>query len=91
MLLGHEAYPTSRLFTRQQTFSDPMIHPTRQSPFPKGFTWGAAAAAYQIEGAWDEDGKGLSVWDDMTHRGGKIKGETNGNKACDHYRRWPDD
>ncbi len=59
--------------------------------FPHNFTWGAATAAYQIEGAWNEDGKGPSVWDDMTHRGGKIKGGTNGDVACDHYHRWPED
>lgn len=59
--------------------------------FPPHFTWGAATAAYQIEGAWDEDGKGQSVWDDMVHRGGKIKGNAHGDVACDHYHRWPED
>ena len=59
--------------------------------FPADFLWGAATAAYQIEGAWDEDGKGPSVWDTFSHTPGKVaRGET-GDVACDHYHRWRDD
>ena len=61
------------------------------SPFPKDFCWGAAAAAYQIEGAWNEDGKGPSVWDDFSHRPGKIYLNHNGDVACDHYHRYRED
>ena len=68
-----------------------MNHKNTPPNFPRAFTWGAATAAYQIEGAWNKDGKGPSVWDDMVHRGGKIKGDTNGDIACDHYHRWPED
>lgn len=60
-------------------------------PFPKNFTWGAAAAAYQIEGAVAEDGRGPSIWDIHTHQPGKIFENHNGDVACDHYHRYPED
>lgn len=59
--------------------------------FPKNFTWGAAAAAYQIEGAWAEDGRGPSIWDVFSQQPGKIFDNHNGNVACDHYHRWKED
>ena len=63
-----------------------------QSPFPPGFLWGAATAAYQIEGAWNADGKGPSVWDMVCHeKPGAIRGNETGDIACDHYHRWRED
>lgn len=53
--------------------------------FPPGFTWGAATAAYQIEGAWDADGKGPNIWDDFSHTSGKTYKGHHGDLACDHY------
>jgi len=59
--------------------------------FPEGFLWGASMAAYQIEGAVAEDGRGPSIWDTFSHIPGKILGNDNGDIACDHYHRWPQD
>jgi 6-phospho-beta-glucosidase len=59
--------------------------------FPTGFLWGAASAAYQVEGAWDADGKGLSVWDVFTKLPGKTFQGSNGDVAVDHYRRYKED
>lgn len=67
-----------------------MIHQT-QKPFPKTFLWGAASAAYQIEGAWNEDGKGVSNWDKFVRIPGKTFKETNGDVAVDHYHRYKED
>ena len=59
--------------------------------FPKNFTWGAAAASYQIEGAAREDGKGPSVWDMMCEQPGRVWEGHTGNVACDHYHRYKED
>ncbi|HLP19006.1 MAG TPA: GH1 family beta-glucosidase [Chitinophagales bacterium] len=60
--------------------------------FGKDFVWGTATAAYQIEGAWDTDGKGPSVWDHFTHHHkGKIKTHENGDVACDFYHKYESD
>ncbi|TNY38011.1 GH1 family beta-glucosidase [Thermomonospora catenispora] len=59
--------------------------------FPPGFLWGAATAAYQIEGATREDGRGPSIWDAFTRRPGAIAGGDTGEVACDHYHRWRED
>ncbi len=59
--------------------------------FPHDFVWGAASAAYQIEGAWNEDGKGESIWDRFSHTPGRIADGTTGDTACDHYHRYAQD
>lgn len=59
--------------------------------FPKDFLWGSASAAYQVEGAWQEDGKGVSIWDEFVRIPGKTFKATNGNIAVDHYHRYQED
>ncbi len=56
--------------------------------FPDGFVWGTATAAYQIEGAKDEDGKGESIWDRFAGTPGKTVDGKDGRLACDHYHRY---
>jgi beta-glucosidase len=59
--------------------------------FPGGFVWGAATAAYQIEGAASEGGRTPSIWDTFSHTPGAVAGADNGDVACDHYHRFRDD
>src|ERR1700730_1500459 len=68
--------------------------PRRQSDadrFPDTFIWGAATAAYQIEGAAREDGRGQSIWDTFARMPGRVYGGHTGDVACDHYSRYADD
>ncbi len=59
--------------------------------FPAGFLWGAASAAYQVEGAVDEDGRGRSVWDTFTAQPDRVVGGATGAVATDHYHRYRED
>lgn len=59
--------------------------------FPDGFIWGTATSAYQIEGAWNEDGQGPSIWDIFSHTPGKIQNGDTGDVACDHDHRYRED
>jgi len=54
--------------------------------FPDGFLWGVSTSAFQIEGSLDADGRGPSIWDRFSGESGDT-----GERACDHYRRWPGD
>jgi beta-glucosidase len=58
---------------------------------PAGFRWGVATAAYQIEGAVNEDGRGVSIWDTFTHEPDHVADDSTGDVACDHYHRYAED
>lgn len=59
--------------------------------FPPDFVWGAATAAFQIEGAVTADGRVPSIWDTFCRVPGAVAGGDTGDVACDHYHRWPED
>lgn len=59
--------------------------------FPKDFLWGSATSSYQIEGAWQEDGKGPNIWDVFSHTPGRVANGDTGDVAIDHYHRYRDD
>ena len=59
--------------------------------FPDRFLWGTATAAYQVEGAATEDGRGPSIWDTFSHTPGKVVGNANGDVADDHFHRYKED
>jgi len=72
-------------------YADPRTVPIRTESFPEGFLWGAATSSYQIEGAWNQDGKGESIWDKFCRVPGAISEGHTGETACDHYHRWEGD
>lgn len=61
----------------------------KEMSFSEKFLWGAASAAYQVEGAYQEDGKGMGIWDALSE--GHVKHGDTGNIACDHYHRYKED
>ena len=88
-LLGGDPYSAAR--DQAQARGAVPSTEIQQARFPDGFLWGTATAAYQVEGAWNEDGKGESIWDRFTHTAGKVKGGTTGDVACDQYHLYPQD
>ena len=69
----------------------PTTVPQDSLSFPPGFLWGCATAAYQIEGAAREDGRGQTNWDIFSHTPGKVANGDTGDVACDSYHRYPED
>ncbi len=90
---GAEELGISRKGLRARSFVAHGGAPRKKSDmsFKSDFTWGVAAASYQIEGACNEDGKGLSVWDMMTRQKGRVWEDHTGDVACDHYHRYRED
>lgn len=87
-LLGSSA-PADGTLT--PTFAPESGPPDATVRFPDQFLWGTATAAYQVEGAWNEDGKGESIWDRFSHTQGKIKGGATADVTCDQYHRFRED
>ncbi|MEU3203087.1 GH1 family beta-glucosidase [Streptomyces cyaneofuscatus] len=69
----------------------PQQAPAAPAPFPTGFIWGAATAAYQVEGAAAENGRTPSIWDTFSHTPGKVQNGDTGDVAADHFHRYRDD
>ncbi len=59
--------------------------------FPKEYVWGCASSSYQVEGAWNEEGKGPSIWDTFVHTADHIVNNETGDVAVDHYHRYKED
>lgn len=82
--------PSLRSGNRSINKGQPLF-PSGDRPFPKDFLWGAATAAFQIEGSPLAEGAGESIWHRFVHTPGKTERGETGDVACDHYRRWRDD
>ena len=76
---------TAQEFVYPDDWNDPVRDAFLYDTFPEGFIWSSATSAYQIEGAWNVDGKGPSIWDTFTHEGNRIANNDNGDVACDSY------
>lgn len=90
-LLSSQALSASNLPIVQQLANASPRPEIKSARFPDGFFWGMATASYQVEGAWNEDGKGESIWDRFSHTIGKVKGGATGDVTCDHYHLYPRD
>jgi beta-glucosidase len=98
-LAGSLTAASASLLAKTDSFASASLPATAQSSpttssgaqFPDNFLWGMATASYQVEGAWQEDGKGESIWDRWAHAQGHIKGGDTGDVACDHYHRYAED
>uniref|UniRef100_A0A3B4CBT4 beta-glucosidase n=1 Tax=Pygocentrus nattereri TaxID=42514 RepID=A0A3B4CBT4_PYGNA len=75
-------------FSHQSKFQTKFYH---YGTFPDDFQWGVSSSSYQVEGGWDADGKGPSMWDTFTHTPGTVLNGDTGDVACDSYNRFEED
>ncbi|KAF4087130.1 hypothetical protein AMELA_G00092510 [Ameiurus melas] len=75
-------------FSHQSRFQKKLYH---YGTFPEGFQWGVSSSAYQVEGGWNADWKGPSVWDNFTQKSNNIQNNDNGDVACDSYNKIEED
>ena len=68
-----------------------IVAPKQNLAFPKGFLWGTATASYQVEGAANEDGRGMTIWDSFSHTPGNVLNNDTGDVACDFYHKYKED
>ncbi len=73
------------------TVTQPVTSAATDASFPTGFLWGSATAAYQVEGAWNEDGRTPSIWDTFARTEGAVRNADTGDIAADHYHRVTED
>eukprot|EP00057_Strongylocentrotus_purpuratus_P019814 XP_011674288.1 PREDICTED: lactase-like protein [Strongylocentrotus purpuratus] len=78
-------------FVFPDVFNDPERDAFLYGTFPDDFAWSSATSSYQIEGGWNADGKGESIWDTFTHEGGHVQNNDTGDVACDSYNKYQDD
>jgi beta-glucosidase len=90
-LLASRGFAAAGSSSAQQVPGAVPIAEIESARFPNGFLWGMASAAYQVEGAWNIDGKGESIWDRFSHTVGKIKGAATADVACDQYHHYRED
>ncbi|XP_071507223.1 lactase/phlorizin hydrolase-like [Diadema antillarum] len=89
-VIRNNGYPETE-FVYPDYWNDPERDAFIYGTFPDGFIWSSATSAYQIEGAWNADGKGESIWDNFTHEGGHVAYNQNGDVACDSYNKYRTD
>ncbi|XP_071507382.1 lactase/phlorizin hydrolase-like [Diadema antillarum] len=78
-------------FVYPDVFNDPVRDALLYGTFPEGFAWSSATSSYQIEGAWDAEGKGVNIWDTYTHEGGNVYNNDTGDVACNSYEKYAED